>query len=69
MCQKCSITGSVNDPNQSCVTVGSAASGGSKGGGAYGVLPLSNTTAPYFRVTVRVAGPRNTISYVQSIMY
>lgn len=65
----CSITGSVNDPSQSCATVGSAGSGGSKGGGSYGVLPLSNTTAPYFRVTVRVAGPRNTVSYIQTIMY
>ncbi len=65
----CSITGAVNDPAQSCVTVGSASAGGSQIGGAYGVLPLSNTTAPYFRVTVRVAGPRNTTSYVQSIMY
>ena len=65
----CASAGSVNDPLQSCVTVGSAAAGGSKGGGAYGVLPLSNTTAPYFRVTVRVLGPRNTVSYVQSIMY
>ena len=51
------------------MTVGSAASGGSKGGGSYGVLPLTNTTAPYFRVTARAAGPRNTVSYVQSIMY
>jgi hypothetical protein len=42
--------------------------GGSQIGGAYGVLPLSNTTL-YFRITVRVAGPRNTTSYVQSIMY
>ena len=65
----CSATGAVNDPNQSCVTVGSASAGGSQIGGAYGVLPLSNTTAPYFRITVRVAGPRNTTSYVQSIMY
>ena len=65
----CAVTGSVNDPSQSCATVGSAGAGGSKGGGSYGVLPLSNTTAPYFRVTVRVAGPRNTVSYIQTIMY
>ncbi len=65
----CGVTGSVNAPTQTCVTVGSAAAGGSKGGGSYGVLPLTNTTAPYFRVTARAAGPRNTVSYVQSIMY
>lgn len=59
----------VNDPAQQCVTIGSTGSGGSKGGGAYGVLPLSNTVQPYFRITVRIAGPRNTTSYIQSIMY
>ena len=65
----CRNAGTVNDPTQTCVTVGSAATGGSKGGGSYGVLPLSNTTAPYYRVTVRAKGPRNTVSYIQSIMY
>jgi type IV pilus assembly protein PilX len=65
----CANPGSVNDPTQTCVTVGTASAGGSKGGGSYGVLPLSNTTAPYFRITARVTGPRNTVSYVQSIMY
>ena len=52
-----------------CATVGAAGAGGSKGGGEYGVLPLSNTVQPYFRITARAAGPRNTVSYVQSIMY
>mgnify|MGYP007028596707 CR=1 FL=1 len=37
----CSIAGAANDPSQSCVTVGSASSGGSQVGGSYGVLPLS----------------------------
>ena len=66
----CNTAGlAVNDPNQQCVTIGSTGSGGSKGGGAYGVLPLSNTVQPYFRITSRIVGPRNTISYVQTIMY
>ncbi len=52
-----------------CVTLGAAGAGGSKGGGQYGVLPLTNTVQPYFRITARAAGPRNTVSYVQSIMY
>lgn len=52
-----------------CVTLGAAGSGGSKGGGGYGVLPLTNTVQPYFRITARAAGPRNTVSYVQSIMF
>ncbi len=59
----------VTNSAQKCVTLGSTGSGGSKGGGAYGVLPLSNTVQPYFRITVRVAGPRNTTSYIQTIMY
>jgi Tfp pilus assembly protein PilX len=66
----CNTAGlAVNDPLQQCVTLGSTASGGSKGGGSYGVLPLSNTVQPYYRITVRVTGPRNTTSYVQAIMY
>lgn len=60
---------SVNTGAQACVTLGSTGSGGSKGGGGYGVLPLANTVQPYFRVTARVDGPRNTLSFVQMIMY
>ena len=67
MCKTAGLT--VNDPNQQCVTIGSAAAGGSRGGGGYGLQALSNTTQPFFRVTVRTAGPRNTVSYVQAIMY
>ena len=72
----CRYVGSLNKPDppndtqpQECVVLGAAGAGGSKGGGQYGVLPLSNTQQPYFRVTVRVAGPRNTVSYVQAMMY
>jgi type IV pilus assembly protein PilX len=60
---------SVNDPSQQCVSLTSAGAGGSKGGGSYGVAPLSNTIQAYFRITARAAGPKNTFSYVQSIMY
>jgi len=59
----------INDANQQCVQIGAAGSAGSKGGGSYGVLPLSSTVQPYFRITVRVLGPRNTESFVQAIMY
>jgi type IV pilus assembly protein PilX len=52
-----------------CVTFGSVGAGGSKGGGGYGVLPLTNTAQPYFRITSKVTGPRQTVSYVQVIMY
>ena len=59
----------VNAGNQQCVSVSSALSGGSQSAGGYGAMPITNTIQPYFRVTVRVAGPRNTTSHVQVIMY
>jgi len=60
---------SVNAPAQQCVTLNSAGAGGSKGGGAYGVVPLSNTIQAYYRVTAQAKGPKNSVSYVQSILY
>ena len=64
------VNGGTGDPaNTPCVTFGSVGAGGSKGGGAYGVLPLANTAQPYFRITSRAEGPRQTVSYVQVIMY
>jgi len=59
----------VNDPSQQCVTATAVGSGASKGGGSYGVISLSSTIQPYFRITARAAGPRNAVSYVQTIMY
>jgi type IV pilus assembly protein PilX len=59
----------INDPNQSCVTLGQASAGGSQAAVSYGISPLGNTIQPYFRVTSYVSGPRNTSSIVQVIMY
>jgi type IV pilus assembly protein PilX len=67
LCLQPNVT--VNAPGQQCVTLLSSGQGGSKGGGAYGNLPLSNTIQAYYRVTVRTVGPKNTTSYVQSVMY
>ena len=39
--------------------------GGSKGSG---VLPVSLPTQQYYRITTRVAGPRNTASFVQVVV-
>jgi type IV pilus assembly protein PilX len=33
-----------------------------------GEIQLSGTSSVYYRVTVRVAGPRNTVSYVQAVV-
>lgn len=66
----CKMAGQdVNAPTQQCVTLQSAGAGSSKGGGAYGSLPLTNTQQPYYRVTVRVVDPRRTVSYIQTVIY
>jgi Tfp pilus assembly protein PilX len=63
-----------------CVKVSSTSGGGGAGGGEYsgrygyerggasGGFNLTATTV-YYRITVRVDGPRNTTSYVQALMY
>ena len=43
--------------------------GGSKSGTSYTDPALPQTQQPYYRVTTRVDGPRNTISYTQVILY
>ncbi len=58
-----------NAPNQQCLTVSVSGGSSSRGGGAYGATPLSGTTYIYYRITSRAVGPRNTVSYTQSIMY
>jgi len=60
---------SPNAPGQQCVSLTSSGATSSKAAASYGSAPLSGSLQPYFRVTVRVKGPRNTVSYVQSVMY
>ena len=36
-------------------------------GVAYGSVNLKTTVSPYYRVTVRSSGPKNTVSFVQVI--
>jgi Tfp pilus assembly protein PilX len=52
-----------------CFKVPSATPGSTKGGGSYGQTPLSGSNKPYYRVTARAKGPRNTVSYVQAFIY
>lgn len=69
----CSIAGSFNLPAQTCVrpsslnAVGAGTSLGTGGGGAGANVNI--VSVPYFRITTRIEGPRNTLSYVQVIMY
>jgi type IV pilus assembly protein PilX len=61
----------VNAPNQQCVMKSVATAlgaGGSAGGVGYGSFNLKNKVSPYYRVTVRSDGPKNTVSYVQVIL-
>lgn len=58
-----------NAPSQQCMTLTLAGTSSSRSGGSYGSTPLSGTTYIYYRITSRALGPRNTVSYTQSIMY
>jgi hypothetical protein len=35
---------------------------------AYGTAALPGISSTYYRVTVRVTGPRNSVSYVQAVL-
>ncbi len=61
------------DPaSRNCIRVtnssGSTASS-SKGAAAFGSYAISSPSQAFFRITVRVIGPRNTVSYVQAVVY
>jgi Tfp pilus assembly protein PilX len=49
-----------------CFKVAASTDGGSKGDDA---PPPSATALVYFRITAKVVGPRNTVSYVQAFIY
>jgi type IV pilus assembly protein PilX len=69
----CGGTGAPSDAAAKCMQAsaggGSGSSGlGTKGVVSYGVQALPGISTIYYRVTVRVTGPRNTLSYVQAIL-
>lgn len=57
-----------NASNQSCSDSAAQGQGQSQGGASYGTGSQAIQTAPYFRVTSRVTGVRNTVSYTQVIL-
>jgi type IV pilus assembly protein PilX len=68
----CTLPGAVSpidNPGQKCANYTDVAASSSKGGAVYGGALPTLSDQPYYRATVRVAGPRNTTSYVQVIMY
>jgi Tfp pilus assembly protein PilX len=47
----------------------STTAGSSKGGATYGTYGLGSPTDAYYRITVKVTGPRYSVSYVQVTMF
>ena len=47
----------------------SSTSSGTKGAASYGGYAISAPTGAFYRITVRVTGPRNTVSFVQATVY
>ena len=63
----CLNTGPVDQDN--CVVLQGDLAGSSKGGAAYGEKAIKAATRPWYRITARIVGPKNTVSYVQSMVY
>ncbi len=65
----CSSTGPAVGGAQQCSDAIPTSGGGeTKGGASYGSQNTKLDPAPFFRVTARVMGPRNTVSYTQVLM-
>jgi Tfp pilus assembly protein PilX len=67
MCAVPGATSGAGAPvNQECVTVSDPGKGGPKEAGSPALTGVSQV---YFRVTARIEGPKNTVSYVQTMVY
>jgi Tfp pilus assembly protein PilX len=68
----CDSGGPATSASVNCIKTsgagGSASDDGTKGVVAYGAAALPGTSTVYYRVTVRIVGPRNTVSYVQAVL-
>ena len=64
----CSIPGSINGLGQSCATVAISGLGSTQDAPDYSSYALSVKNQAYFRVTARINGPKNTVSYVQAVL-
>jgi len=66
----CRMTGELDKIGQECV-VSQVNTGGSSGKSTvtYGTQALSSILKPYYRITTRVRGPRNSLAYTQVTMY
>ena len=68
----CDVAGSPTSATVNCIKSsgagGTASDDGTKGVVSYGAAALPGTSTVYYRVTVRIVGPRNTVSYVQAVL-
>jgi type IV pilus assembly protein PilX len=55
--------------NNTCAKVSTASPGSTKGGGSYGVSPLTGSSLAFYRITARIEGPKYTVSYIQAFLY
>lgn len=69
----CQGSGDPTGSTSNCIKVSASAAGttasGTKGAAAYGSYAISVPTAAMYRITVRVTGPRNSVSFVQATVY
>ncbi len=66
----CRMTGELDKIGQECV-IAQIATGGSGGhmNVSYGTQSLASNSKPYYRITTRVRGPRNSLAYTQITLY
>lgn len=64
----CSIPGGINAPGQSCATAETEGAGSSQDAPDYSSYGLKLKNQVYYRITARVEGPKNTVSYVQAVI-
>jgi hypothetical protein len=60
------IAGSSAPVDQECVTLTDPGKGGPK---ESGTVALTGTSQVYYRITARIEGPKNTVSYIQTMVY
>lgn len=64
----CQVPGlAPSNPGQRCTDSGNPNAGASKGGIHGGEASFTPAPQPYYRLTARVNGPRNTVSYTQVV--
>jgi len=64
----CSIPGSINASGQSCAYSQTSGMGSTQQAADYSSYGLNVKNLVYYRITARVNGPKNTVSYVQAVI-